>query len=364
MHLDGETSGGGESEHKQARRECCVGSEGLLRMLEKSVSDVISRHDLEVNCRYISPSCRRVLGYAPEELLGKAPFRFLHPDDVPRAMRARDRLVGGGGSEVLTCRFRHKDGRYLWIETSLQPLHDGAGAGAPVCGIELVTRDVTRRHELERAVARVEHRERRRVGQDLHDSLGQELAAVVFLANVLRGRVAKQVPALGDDMARLQSLASAALNRVRQISKGLLPVSMSPGGLQGALEALCKDAQDVYGVPCECRLPHDRPIAGDPEALADLYYIAREAVGNAARHADASLIRVLLCEEDGDGLLAVEDDGSGLPAVPARGAEGLGMSIMHYRADAIGGALHIRTAPGEGTTVTCRFPRRLIECAP
>ena len=216
--------------------------------------------------------------------------------------------------------------------------------------------DITERRELEREILEISGEEQRRIGHDLHDVLGQNLAGVAFLAKVLSQRLAAVSSPEADQAAEISNLVRETVAHARAISRGLSPVELSEGGLRNALEETAAGVEDVFGVPCvfECGLA--AAAAFDRTVATHLYRITQEAVNNATRHGRPEHVWITLTEEDGGVVLTVRDDGAGLPD-DAGAKGGMGLRIMKYRADIIGAALDVRGHPQGGTVVVCTLPR-------
>ncbi len=210
--------------------------------------------------------------------------------------------------------------------------------------------EIAERKRLEEEILEVGNREKLRVGQDLHDSLGQKLTAAVLRGRALVKSVSELENGYDSEVKEVVDLTKSALSQVRRLAKGLAPVELGNEGLSGALGRLVRDTREIHGVECEL----DSESGGldiDKAVAVHLYHIAQEAVTNALRHGKAGHILMKL-EEDGEELrLTVRDDGTGIG--PERGHEGLGMRIMRHRADMIGGRLEVRNAAEGGTEVCC-----------
>jgi signal transduction histidine kinase len=124
-------------------------------------------------------------------------------------------------------------------------------------------------------------------------------------------------------------------------------------GLAAALEELAEEVTDVHGVDCICSV-EGPGLVHDNEVGTHLYYIAREAVHNAVRHGMPTNVRIDLCTNGRDGSLAVRDNGNGFSATEFD-RTGIGLRIMQYRAEMIGGHLTITPLPDGGTVLRCTF---------
>jgi len=206
---------------------------------------------------------------------------------------------------------------------------------------------------LEREVIDISERERRRIGHDLHDGLGQRLTAASMTTNALVAALKTEAPALAKHCEDIGRQLREAIAEARSLSHGLAPVSLENEGLMSAL-ALLAGATTHGGVRCvfDCVAPVNGPPA---EVACQLYRIAQEAVNNALKHAAPSEIRIGLAIRDGTLILEVDDDGGGFPD-EATAASGIGLSVMRHRAALIGGNLETSSPPAGGARISCRVP--------
>lgn len=217
--------------------------------------------------------------------------------------------------------------------------------------------DITERRRLEQELLNISQAEQQRVGRDLHDTLGQELAGITFLAKALERDLSKGQSELAEQARYLARLSGDALNRARRIAHGLAPVDVSAEGLAAALHQLCRDTAAVYRIICRCEVATPG-LVYDNAVAAHLYYIAQEAILNAIRHGRAKRIRVSL-ETGVEGELQVRDDGQWLDR-EEEGHAGMGLRIMRYRADLIGGKVRVLHDGESGTRVAVAFGNRKI----
>jgi len=215
-----------------------------------------------------------------------------------------------------------------------------------------LTEEMTERGRLEREVLEVGEAERRRIGRDLHDSLGQLLTGTALAGQVLRERLQAHESGEAEDAGRVVHLVEEAIDLTRRLARGLNPTEIEEGGLERGLRDLALVSSRLSATACRFRAegaiePQDREVS------THLYRIAQEAISNALKHARAHEIEVAL-EGDADRvLLAVRDDGVGLPE-PARRGTGMGIRIMAHRAAMIGGEFSVEALPEGGTEVRCR----------
>lgn len=207
---------------------------------------------------------------------------------------------------------------------------------------------------LEQELVAISERERHSIGADLHDNLGQQLTALELMCTLAKTEAAPH-PALARRLDQMARMMREAITQVRFLARGLVPVGPGPDSLQVGLAELA-ERTSALGRP-RCRLDCPEPVAvADPFLAGHLYRIAQEAVNNAVKHARAAEIVIRLSRRDGALLLVVEDDGAGLPRGKAAPAEGIGLSVMRHRANAIGATLTVDSRRSGGVRLHCTLP--------
>jgi signal transduction histidine kinase len=205
---------------------------------------------------------------------------------------------------------------------------------------------------LERDVLEISESERRRIGHDLHDSLGQRLTAASMTTNAVIGMLKANAPALAERGEDIGRQLREAIAEVRLLSHGLAPVALVDDGLMAALTSLAEEASRSGAVRCvfDCA---ELVRVTSAEVAGHLYRIAQEAVNNALKHAAPSEIRIALEFRDNALVLEVDDDGEGFDET-APPSDGIGLRVMRYRARLIEGDLEIGSPPAGGTRISCR----------
>ncbi len=301
-------------------------------------------------------AAERIFGYESAQVMGHDvsmlmpdPYRSEHDAYVERYLRTGQRRIIGIGREVTGLR---ADGTIFPMELAVSEM--------VLPGRRLFTgivRDISERRHLEQEVLRISDMERRRIGQDLHDGLGQMLTGIGLIAGGVARRAKAESPDMAVDIEEVVTLVREADAYARGLARGLVPVELEMGGLTGALERMVESVHRMFDVQCRLHVQGSTQVQ-DPTVAMHLYRIAQEAVSNAARHSKAKLISVLLVLGDEQVRLRVRDDGVGLPVALAEDAlegprTGMGLRIMHYRARIIGASLEITTAPEGGTVILC-----------
>jgi len=245
-----------------------------------------------------------------------------------------------------------KDGRVLEVEVWTQSIDCGGQPGELVFAV-----DVTERRAFGQALMEAIGGEQRRIAQEMHDGLGQELTGLALSVRALANRAQKERDAISFDLDQLALLATSCIQDAQRIVQGLSPLTNADGNLDAALEVLAQRSS-LSGTRVKFRSRHDAPPMVELKIRNHLYRIAQEAVQNALKHSGASSIEIELWFRPGDLVLSVVDDGQGLGA-EADVRSGLGMRTMRFRASAIGGKLSITRGANGGNSVVCDVPTKI-----
>ena len=216
--------------------------------------------------------------------------------------------------------------------------------------------EIERRKRLEKEILSISSREQTRLGQELHDSLGQQLAGIAIMAKLLEHKLNSKSLAESVDAGEIVKLVNEAIGQTRNLARGLHPVDLDASGLMSALQKLAVTTEQLFGVRCTFNCDEPVPI-NDATAAEHLYRIAQEAVTNAIRHGEAGNIWIALALNNDNAVLTVENDGRNFPKVPPK-KKGMGLQIMNYRAEMVDGSLKVRRGAKGGTVVTCIFPNK------
>jgi PAS domain S-box-containing protein len=212
--------------------------------------------------------------------------------------------------------------------------------------------EIQRRKGLEGEILAVSDREQQRLGQELHDGLCQHLTAVAFMTRSIALRLRDHRVVDADDIEKVAELVNAAAVDTRNLSRALHRVDVDAAALVVALQDLVD--REIWRTPCRLEMKPSFQI-NDDAAAAHFYRIAREAVINANKHAQARQIVVRLERVRKEIVLRVIDDGIGFQK-DLKPQQGLGYHIMKYRAQLMGGRLEIDSPQTGGTRVSCYLP--------
>jgi two-component system CheB/CheR fusion protein len=340
---------------RKAAESALQASEERLRAILNTASDAIITIDHHGIIQSVNRGAEQMFGYAAAEMLGQnvrmlmaSPHHEAHDGYIARYLRTGKKHIIGINREIEA---RRKDGTVFPADLAVSEIEH----------LKLFTgihRDLTERKRLERDVVEAASLEQRRIGQDLHDTVAQELTALNLLAGDL-GEALRTDSASGAQLVeRMVQGLHRSQQELRAILRGLLPVAVDTQGLMAALADLANRTQQEGNVTCTFACPEPVTVA-DNLTATHFYLIAQEAVRNAVKHARPRNVSITL-ESDHTLALRVQDDGIGMPAQLTE-VPGLGLRIMRNRAAIIGAALTIEPVEPTGTLVTCTLARNYDE---
>lgn len=319
-------------------------------ILETAVNAIITISDRGI-IETVNEATVIIFGYERDEMIGQnvsmlmpSPYREQHNGYLGNYHRTAERKIIGIGREALAQR---KDGTLFPIDLSVGQVD--LPQGRIYTGI---IRDLSERKELEEKILSISEEEQSRIGQDIHDDLCQQLAAIGCLSKVVYQRLtASNVPeAL--QLAEITRLITSANVRAREMSRGLMPVVLDAEGLMAALADLASGTERIFRVSCAFRC--DPPVqVNDNKVATQFFRIAQEAVANAIKHSKADRIEITLALVKGMISLTIRDNGVGIPDHSPGKGTGMGLLTMSHRARMVSGSLTIEPEQYGGTVVCC-----------
>ena len=375
--------------HERKRHEQQLAEQA--RLLDLSTDAIIVR-DVKDRVIYWNKGATKIYGYTGQEATGKVILDLLkseYPEPLPKIYEKLFRDNRWEGEIVHT----RRDGRRLIVFSRWALDRDAQGNRAYILE---TNNDITRRKEAEAALQKskkllerrvrertrelqaankvledemarrkglegeileISDREQQRLGQELHDGLCQHLTAVAFMARSVALRLNNHRVIDAADIEKIADLVNEAASHTRDLSRALHRSDVDAAGLVGALQDLIE--REIWKVPCRLEVKPSFHME-DNTAAAQLYRIAREAVINANKHAQAREIVVRLERSPRGMVLHVTDDGVGFRN-DSKLKGGLGIHIMNYRAQLIGGRLEMDSQKQRGTRVTCFLPGKPVQ---
>jgi PAS domain S-box-containing protein len=339
-----------------------------------------------------SAGAERVFGWTQEEATGQSGAMIFTPQDRRKGEVEKEINTARAERRALDRRYHlRKDGSRLWTDGVLMRLDDEMGK---LRGFAKVARDATdqrriedelahardemeqrvvertrellamnneleqtmaQRQQLERELLEISEREKRRIGEDLHDMVCQELTATALYLKSSAKKLAKESPAASATLEESAQTVNRNVVLARELAGGLQAVELTASGLKNALRDLAAQASENAGIKCHFKAARGVRVPDDTVAL-HLYRIAQEAVTNAVKHSGAKNILISLDRNPTHTCVTVQDDGRGF-IVKKRG-KGLGLHMMRYRANALGGELKIEPRRTGGMEITCVIPTK------
>ncbi|HET9391690.1 MAG TPA: PAS domain-containing sensor histidine kinase [Steroidobacteraceae bacterium] len=292
----------------------------------------------------------RMFGYGGHELLGQSIDPLF---SVSALQRRRFERALRDGSEVVPVEFEcsRKDGSRFVATCVVTPLQMGGSER-----LLAVLNDVTERKRLEREIIEIASREQQRIGNDLHDGLGQDLTGIALMLRGVAAQLHKEGSAARHDVEDVIALINSAIESTRALARGLSPVGGERGGLAAAMQDLAVRASERYGVSVTFHGTFDGHLRLSESSATHLYRIVQEALTNVLRHSRATEVLISLESSGGELHLRVDDNGRGFEQPSPDSADGLGLKIMRYRAQMLGGDLVLESRANGGTSVRCSCP--------
>jgi two-component system CheB/CheR fusion protein len=317
--------------------------------LFENANDVVFTHDLTGRLTSMNGTGERLLGRERAEILSHNLVDLIVEDQRTAARQWLSQVVKGADVPA-EWDFLQAHGAPFKLEINTRLIVQN---GRQI-EVEGIGRDVTERKRLEREILEISNQEQRRIGHDLHDGVCQQLAAIAYRSHVLARRLQEKGVSESVDAETLGNLVNESLVQTRGVARGLFPVRLEENGLVSALEELATNTQTLYSI--DCKFSSDQPTPEIKHEVAlHVYYIAQEAVLNAAKHSHTRAVIIALNRVEDRLALTVTDDGAGFE--PDRlNRHGMGIGIMRYRARVIGATLDLQSEPGHGTRVSCVFP--------
>ncbi len=366
-------------------------SEERLRLAQMAAKAGSWEWDLRTHASIWSEELWHVHGIQPHSRQPsfRTWLRTIHPADRNKTAHALQAAVAAGDELNIEWRVRVPDGTERWLMARGKPQHNAKGHVIRYVGIVLDfterkaaeeavrilnqnlearvlertaelkqtiaerETEIVRRHQLEREILEISEGEQSRIGQDLHDGIGQELAGIAMLSDVLARKLQTEANPLAPAAEKVAIYVRAAIDSARRLARGLYPIELHRYGLLPALKDLADQTTQRTGIRCEVIQCGDTPQLAQ-SAEIHIYRIVQECINNAVKHANPQHITIESLAGDAMHTFIVTDDGIGFD-VSSVSTSGMGLHLMDYRARVIGARIIMDQTDLGGTRITCRI---------
>lgn len=337
------------TEMRQAERRLRE-SEARYAAVVNDQTELICRFGPDSTLSFVNEAYCRYFGKKQEEILGNRFMPMVPAEDHDLVSWMFSSLSAEQPILIYEHRVFDAAGKVRWVEWTDRAILDPDGA---IIEYQSVGRDVTDRKELERHLLETVENERKRLAQELHDGLCQDLKSLEIDAVLLENRLRAQDAPAARRAAAIGGMANQTVRAAYDIVRDMLPVGRDARGLAPALAALADSLRGPMAGRIVLALREDLQPVDDVQAH-HLYRIAQGALSNALRHAHAHEI-ILSWDLDGElAVLSVRDDGIGFdPSRQRWESRTAGLTVLESRAQAIGARLRIDSTPGGGSEVRC-----------
>lgn len=328
--------------------------EEILSVTLKSISDAVIGAQLDGTIISWNKGAYDIFGYELYEVVGEnlsmlIPSAF--PNEIPENL---DRVSKGHTIDHYDTLRKNKNGNILNISIKISPIKDYL---ENITGVSIIANDISEKKKLEKEILEISDKESRRIGQDLHDNLGQHLTGLMFQLKILENNLRKKALVLEADMAHNISLETKnALNLTRNLAKNLIKVNIDHQGISTALAELISFYSGIYDIKFIYEMNENiDKIIQNKTIINQLYHISQEALTNSIKHSNAKVVEVKLTVDDSEICLQISDNGNG-NFKNNNTSNGLGISILKYRTNVIDGNISIISNKNKGTEIICRVP--------
>lgn len=357
-------------ELQRAADELLINRKRLLGVIETAI-DGIMTIDEHHKIILVNPAAAQIFGYSVDDLLGSSidhiiptRHRKVHNQHVQHfGETGETRRKMGGNFDDFYVTALHSDGSEFPIEASISSLIEGEKRFFTVIFRDISDRRIakekmaqyhTQLSQLSAALQSIREEERKHIARELHDDLGQLLAALrMDLSLLQRDTQASEKSRL--TLGSMDQLLLTAITTLRRIATDLRPRALDEGGLYFALQTLQKDFSQRHGIDCVLNANEELLILDDEKSTA-IFRIIQESLTNVARHAQAQHVTIDFHRNEQNLSLQIRDDGKGIEEGAMHKARSFGLVGMRERIKALNGQFEVHSEVGHGTQIQIDIP--------
>ena len=355
--------------HKQAEQERLDAATRFQSFIGQlgGISYVASI-DNEATNIYVGPKIVELLGFTSEQWCSDPGLKLqqMHEEDREHFRQAVVATISSGMALSIDYRLRRADGALRWFHDEARLATDDAGRRMFLHGVVL---DITERKQAQEELIRshaelkrligaldaVREDEQKRLAREMHDDLGQLLAAMKMDLSMLAQQLPPSEGSVLQRLDGINDLVNSMMISVRRIIADLPPKLLDDVGLVDALQLLARNFEARYSVSCRLHLPASEPVLRG-NAASMLYRLVQESLNNVAKHAQATSVDITLEMCRSSLTLSIVDNGRGASEIDLGKHGSFGLICMRERVASLDGELRIDTSPGTGMAVHVSMP--------
>ncbi|MBO6584567.1 MAG: PAS domain S-box protein [Gracilimonas sp.] len=338
----------------EAEKKLAESEHNYRLLFQKSPQPMLIYNPENLSIVEVNESAVRHYGYTRQEFYTKTLLDIRPEEDKDESKQIIQGDRKTALSESLESRHIKKNGEIINVRVTGSAINYFGKSYRLV-----LVNDITEQKKAEEMVlaslVEGENKERARIAQELHDGLGQYLAAANMNLDAVESQISELDERKQDQFNKGLNLLKHAVNETAQISRNLMPRVVDDYGLGLAIEALV----DNYSTGNEMDISFYQNIDGlnlPREVQFNLYRIAQEALSNAVKYSEASKINVQLIKDELDLILTIDDNGIGFDTSDPDFKPGLGLQTIKTRTGALGGDFEFDSKPGKGTLISAIVP--------
>ncbi|MDF9795732.1 PAS domain S-box-containing protein [Catalinimonas alkaloidigena] len=323
-------------------------SEDRYKFLIENTQDIITLQSLNLIYFYASPRIFEVAGHEPEDIIGKSSMDYLHPDDVEGYLKLKEEVVRLKHSKGMVVRFLDGSGEYRWYETFLKPIFDENGE---LRNFISSSRDVTEKVELSKEIEKV----RKKVAQDFHDEMGNNLASISVLSQIIQNKLGQQSNGVETLLNKIDVASKNLFSGTRDFIWAIDPKNDNLKEVYFNLKDFAEELFDNTGINFYASFDQedeDIRLKLPSGWSRQLVLIFKEAFTNALKYSNGSCVSMCFYVDNESFCIQVKDNGQGFSFKNENNFRGI--KNMRDRASKIKARFDIQSIAKDGTSVVLK----------